>query len=545
MGLPLDNSQPIEIKLIKISARSAPKISLILLDWSVRESFHLLYYLSKQNVPRDIFEVILVEYYSRVSIAAQKFENQIDSWVLLKMPEEVYYHKHLMYNAGIVLSQGEICVICDSDAMVKESFIESIIKSFTEDNNIVLHFDQFRNISREFYPFNFPDFDAILGNGCINNVNGKTSGLVEKKDAIHVRNYGACMCARREHMIAIGGADEHIDFLGHICGPYDMTFRLLNNGLREVWHQNEFLYHTWHPGQAGVDNYSGPHDGRQISTTALDALRCGRIMPLDENEAIKLLRTGVSTARNKSLLMLISERKVERWKDKPQNWIWWSHVSAEGCSRYKGFEYGQDRLCYTARPVIQKIENSSATINAASIKELKQKIDAFQYTLPQMLMIFTHLYSFLCQILTYIRRYSSHTSSKSHNCNINEVSFLMRDMLSKIERFGIESRFVGSLLSELVAVLWLLRKTNNRNSPYHGIIVIIDRPAYANLLYMFQKLRVLPRLIVKLIIDEDSLGHMIVDSHLDDELIVVHGRVFFRLYQKIATIKQVDKIIVS
>jgi hypothetical protein len=50
------------------------------------ESFHLLRYLRDQGIPRDRFEVIV-----------------IGAWVLLGMPEECYYHKHLMYNIGIVL----------------------------------------------------------------------------------------------------------------------------------------------------------------------------------------------------------------------------------------------------------------------------------------------------------------------------------------------------------------------------------------------------------------------------------------------------------
>ena len=107
------------MKFLKRSARRNPKVSLILLDWSVRESFHLLHYLARQEVPRDDFEVLVIEYYSRVSEAIRKFEDQADGWLLLEMPEDCYYHKHVMYNAGIVLARGEVCVVCDSDAMVK------------------------------------------------------------------------------------------------------------------------------------------------------------------------------------------------------------------------------------------------------------------------------------------------------------------------------------------------------------------------------------------------------------------------------------------
>lgn len=311
------------MKFIKKSARSGPKVSLILLDWSVRESFHLLHYLSKQDVDRDLFEVIIIEYYSRVSDAIRPFEDQVDSWLLLEMPEDCYYHKHLMYNAGIVAAQGDICVICDSDAMVKPGFIRSIITEFENHPNTVLHIDQFRNARKDLYPFCYPDFSEVTGRGCINNVGGKTRGVVDDKDPIHNRNYGACMCARRDDLIAIGGADEHIDYLGHICGPYDMTFRLVNLGHREIWHQTEFMYHTWHPGQAGEDNYLGPHDGRHVSTTALDALISGRTMPLEENESIKNLRLATEPAQGVDTFRIAPAHLISWQKDNIREGMQW------------------------------------------------------------------------------------------------------------------------------------------------------------------------------------------------------------------------------
>src|SRR5581483_1991640 len=93
-------------------------------------------------------------------------------------------------------------------------------------------------------------------------------------------------------LVAIGGADMHRDFLGHICGPYEMTFRLANAGRREVWHPTQWLYHVWHPGQAGDRNYAGPHDGAQMSTRAIEAQRSGRVRPIEENPAIARLRIG-------------------------------------------------------------------------------------------------------------------------------------------------------------------------------------------------------------------------------------------------------------
>lgn len=280
------------MRFLKQSTRRNPKVTLILLDWSVRESYHLLDYLRRQSVGRDQFEVLFLECYSRVAEPLKAFADEVDTWALLEMPESCIYHKHLIYNCGLVFAHGEIVVLCDSDAMVKESFVETIVGEFAKQDRIVLHLDQFRNLRRDFYPFNYPSFDDVLGEGCINNLGGKTAGIRDRIDPLHSRNYGACMCARRADLIALGGADEHIDYLGHVCGPYEMTFRLVNRGFKEIWHETEFLYHTWHPGQDGIDNYEGPHDGRKMSSTALEAFVTKRTRPLVENRAIRYLHTG-------------------------------------------------------------------------------------------------------------------------------------------------------------------------------------------------------------------------------------------------------------
>ena len=103
--------------------------------------------------PRSQYELIWIEYYDR---RAEDIDNKlkecvsgskpppVDRWVLMRVPREVYYHKHLMYNAGIVLSRGEIVAICDSDAIVKDTFVEAILEAFKQDPNIVLHLDQVR-----------------------------------------------------------------------------------------------------------------------------------------------------------------------------------------------------------------------------------------------------------------------------------------------------------------------------------------------------------------------------------------------------------------
>lgn len=306
------------MRLIKSSNRHRARLSLVFLDWSVRESFHILHYLRDQTAARDSFEVIFVEYYGRESTALHQFEDQVDTWVLLEMPDACYYHKHLMYNAGIVLSQGDIVLFGDSDAMVRTTFIETILRQFDRDPLIVYHMDQFRNVRRDLYPFRYPSFEEVLGEGCINNAGGKTAGIVENYDRTHARNYGACMCARREDLIAIGGADEDMTYVGHICGPYDMTFRLMNAGRRLIWETEEYMYHTWHPGSDGVDNYLGPHDGLNMSTTAFDALCQGRVAPLVTNAAIHRLQCDSHVPSRELPALLIDPSYPELLRKPPQ-----------------------------------------------------------------------------------------------------------------------------------------------------------------------------------------------------------------------------------
>jgi hypothetical protein len=371
------------MRFLKRSVRKAPRLSLILLDWSVRESFHLLHYLRHQTVDRDQFEVIFIEYYSRTAETLKEFADELDTWVLLEMPETCIYHKHLMYNCGLALAHGEVVVLCDSDAMVMDSFIEKILGHFKDREQIVLHLDQFRNTRRDLYPFKYPSFDEVLGDGCINNVDGKTSGIVDRIDPLHSRNYGACMCARRADLIALAGADQHIDYLGHICGPYEMTFRLLNNGFQEVWDETEYLYHTWHPGQAGVDNYQGPHDGRQMSSTALEALITGRIYPLVENETMRLIRNGDALSAVSPEEHLIDKRFLTAWDRSmiAQQKNLRTNGPKPNTDIYRGFRIIEDHGTVYVRPLLamgstQLADDTSKLIlESSSVEELLQKID--------------------------------------------------------------------------------------------------------------------------------------------------------------------------
>ncbi len=303
------------------------EVSIILTDWSCRESLHILDFLADQSIDRCRYELIWIEYGSKPSeelckridtARAARKALPVDIYVLMEMPVEICYHKHLMMNLGICLANGGIvCSWCDSDAMVRPTFVKSILETFKRNQNIVLHMDEVRNNNQSFYPFNYPTFNDVTGFGCINWVNGMPAGILDMKDPLHSRNYGACMVALREDLIAIGGADMHFDYLGHMCGPHEMTWRLVNTGKREVWHDHEWLYHVWHPGQGGDQNFAGPHDGLHISLLSLQCRNTDQTMPFVENPAIALLRNKLASAGDSKLLdALIDPNWLKDWQYK-------------------------------------------------------------------------------------------------------------------------------------------------------------------------------------------------------------------------------------
>jgi len=285
-----------------------------LVDWCVRESFHVLEYLNHQRFDREAYEIIWLELYDRrpkeIEALIKRYEDlglpsPIDTWILMDYSRTEYYHKHRMYNLGILHSSGQVVTILDSDTILKTTFVEAIVREFEKQKSLVLHLEQIRNFDKKYYPFNYPSIDEIIGEGCVNAINGIPTGFDKNPKSLkrdwnlwHVYNYGACFCANREDLIYIGGADEHEDYLGHICGPYEMTARLINAGVPDRLHPTEWSYHVWHPNTAGENNnYWGPNNGKGMSTTALEIALTGRVMPLIENEEIKKLRLTLTRSQ--------------------------------------------------------------------------------------------------------------------------------------------------------------------------------------------------------------------------------------------------------
>jgi hypothetical protein len=514
------------VRFLKRSARASPKLSLILLDWSVRESFHLLHYLARQDAPRDSFEVLVIEYYSRVGEAIRKFEDQVDTWLLLEMPEDCCYHKHLMYNAGIVLARGENLVICDSDAMVKPSFIRAIAEQFEQDPGVVLHLDQFRNNRRDFYPFNYPSFEAVAGEGCVNNAGGRTTGILDQRDPIHSRNYGACMCARRTDLIAIGGADEHVDFVGHICGPYDMTFRLVNHGRRELWHPSEFLYHTWHPGQAGVDNYLGPHDGHFLSTTALAALASRRVAPLRENPAVRALREGAAGPGERLLDRLVRPEGLSEWRRETLERGAATRSTDDATLHvgfYKGYSIYRRGSAWAAHLTIVEPGSFSATdpgrLEAPTLEDIRNRIDAQSPARAGLTAFFTRLFVVGPLALSLLMRRAQRglltLGSAGAGTSRGPWSGLPRRVRYRMRQFTAIWRAFADALFHLVPNLWHARRHARENGGAAAVRILVDSPIAESYLRFLRSIGAISFVKLERIDDRSQFCRVLGDAERD------------------------------
>lgn len=268
----------------KHNPSKAPKVSIVLLDWSCRERFNTLDWLLRQDVPKESYELIWIELYDRV---VPEVLEKTDT--LITCGQKGMYHKHIGYNLGLLNSHGEIIVISDSDAVYPKDFISSIFKSFYPDNSkspqplVLVHYQLRTSL---LYPDNLKDSDELK--------DGKWQWWPLNPNA------GACMSFRKQDAIRFGGFDEHKSLRGYLCGPYDLGWRLVNAGIPERWHDTStVLWHFAHPDPVGVNGIlptlklmyenTFPHVDLH-AITAVEALSTGRFQPLKENPEIFKLR---------------------------------------------------------------------------------------------------------------------------------------------------------------------------------------------------------------------------------------------------------------
>jgi hypothetical protein len=262
-----------------------PKVSIILLDWSCREQFNSLSWLNDQSVDRDTYELIWIELYDRkINEVIKKADT------LICLNQHGVYHKHKGYNQGLLLSNGEVVCICDSDAVFPYNFVESIIEKFdykdaNPKKNIVLMHYEWRTT------FKYPDYNF-------------TRESLYNQDLWQwwplVVNEGACVTFLKSTAIKFGGFDEDKSYRGYMCGPYELAWRLINAGYQEIWHDPSVaLWHFSHPDPVGTNGNKIKFSQFLEKTypsinghalMAVEAFSTGRVLPLMENQKIWNLR---------------------------------------------------------------------------------------------------------------------------------------------------------------------------------------------------------------------------------------------------------------
>ena len=137
-----------------------------------------------------------------------------------------------------------------------------------------------------------------------------------------------------------GGFDEHRSLQGYLCGPYELSWRLVNAGLPELWY-DESLMTTWHfqhPEPLGLDldlfslrrwrEVAYPHVDYH-ALTAVDAFSSGRLLPWKENPEIHARRMAMRRIGTKF------EEKYGRMT---------------GPAGFTAFQRFKMHLCWPARP---------------------------------------------------------------------------------------------------------------------------------------------------------------------------------------------------
>ena len=324
-------------------APEKPRLSIILLDWGCRERFTTLDWLNRQDIPKDQYELIWIELYDRV---VDEVIEKAD--VVITCNQSGTYHKHLGYNVGLLQARGDLICVCDSDAVFPADFVRSVFRSFgIEDGGqaqplVLMHYEWRTSL---LYPDELSDVETLK-----DSERWKWWPLIV--------NEGACVTVRRADAVRFGGFDEHPSYLGYLCGPYDLAWRLVNAGWSEVWHDSSVaLWHFAHPDPIGTNRQRAslrqlmekrhPHlQGHAL--TAVEAFSTGRFQPLLENPKIWALRMndrGIGSeleARYSNLTgqMGFSPRFVRK--------LWVSLI------REILHQYLNDRLWHPARTLIRK-----------------------------------------------------------------------------------------------------------------------------------------------------------------------------------------------
>lgn len=218
-------------------------ISIILIDGSFRESFHIIESLKKQNFPTSGFEILWVEFYDEIS--TQLCQHKNINFIKLGFPRTTEYHSSYCFNEGIRQSKGEVLVIADADVLVTENFLQVVLDEHERCEKLAMYFHRLNEPEKLHDKEKSYNIEHIRKFGLLTNPN----------------NYGGCLTVRKKWLNEINGYDQSSNFKsGFHANGLDVYTRFKNLGLHIMWHPTERLYHPWHPFTLATSgNYDAQH----------------------------------------------------------------------------------------------------------------------------------------------------------------------------------------------------------------------------------------------------------------------------------------------
>ncbi len=207
-----------------------PKISVIMVDGSFRQSYHAVDFFCRQTIPTDDFELIWVEFYDRVSSELAEKLSRYPNARILTLNKEGMYHSSYCFNAGIMESRAELVFIPDADVVVEEHFLEQALNEHKANEKLVMYFCRAEEPKRK--RKSPVDLDHL------------------KKVCVFTNpsNYGGCISVKKNWFLEINGYEQHPIFgSGFHANGLDVYTRFRILGLDIIWHPALFLYHPWHP----------------------------------------------------------------------------------------------------------------------------------------------------------------------------------------------------------------------------------------------------------------------------------------------------------
>ncbi len=203
------------------------KVSVIMVDGSFRENIFGAEYFTKQDFPKNEFEVIWVEFYKKANPNLYKIKDL--KIISLGNKENTVYHSSYCFNEGIKQAKGELLIIPDADVIVEPDFVKKAWEIHQAFEKLVVYG----------YRYNEVD-DAPLENH-------KFSELKKKCLITNPINYGGCLTVRKKWMLEINGYDQtEIFSTGFHANGKDIYTRFRNYGMAIQWESALKLYHPKH-----------------------------------------------------------------------------------------------------------------------------------------------------------------------------------------------------------------------------------------------------------------------------------------------------------